>query len=98
MDAKEAARSRIDGMRDELLGISHEIHANPELAFEEKKSSALLAETLSNAGFAVEKPACGMDTAFVAKKGSDPGTRFTPAPITMWLALTNQSIAASPFR
>jgi len=59
-------------MRDELLGISHEIHANPELAFQEKKSSALLAETLSSAGFTVEKPACGMETAFVAKKGSGP--------------------------
>ena len=34
MDAKIAARERIDTAREALVALSHRIHAKPELAFE----------------------------------------------------------------
>ena len=49
-----------------------EIHANPELGFEEEKASAWLAEYLSDAGFQVESGICGLPTAFSARVGSGP--------------------------
>ena len=33
MDAKEAARERINAARDGLIELSHRIQANPELRF-----------------------------------------------------------------
>jgi metal-dependent amidase/aminoacylase/carboxypeptidase family protein len=41
MDAKSAARERFDGAREELIGLSHRIHAHPEMGFEEEKASAV---------------------------------------------------------
>lgn len=72
MTVKDNARNRIDAARDELIELSHKIHANPELAFTEHKSSSWLAEALSGGGFEVEKPSCGMETAFVARSGNGP--------------------------
>jgi amidohydrolase len=72
MDAKAAARKRIDAARTELVALSRRIHANPELAFEEERASAWLAERLADAGFGLERDACGLPTAFVARKGSGP--------------------------
>lgn len=72
MTIKEAARTSIESARDRLIELSHKIHAHPETAFTEHKSSGWLAEALSGAGFDVEKPSCGMDTAFVARAGNGP--------------------------
>ena len=72
MDEKQAARERLDGYRERLIELSHRIHANPELAFQEVQASAWLAETLSEAGFAVERGVCELPTAFVARAGSGP--------------------------
>jgi amidohydrolase len=72
MDAKAAARERFDAVRDDMIALSHRIHANPELGFEEEKSSTWLAETLTNAGFSVEKGICDLPTAFLARAGSGP--------------------------
>ncbi len=71
-DAKEAARAAIDAARDELTALSHRIHANPELGYEEEQASGWLEETLDAAGFAVEPGICGLPTAFRATKGSGP--------------------------
>jgi amidohydrolase len=72
MDIKTAAKERFDRSRDELIGLSHRIHANPELGFEEEKAAAWLAETLSAAGFDVEAGVCDLPTAFIARAGSGP--------------------------
>jgi amidohydrolase len=72
VDTKAAARERVDANRDTLIALSHRIHANPELGFEEEKASAWLAETLADAGFAVELGVCDLPTAFIARAGSGP--------------------------
>jgi amidohydrolase len=60
----------VDRMREELIGISREIHAHPELAFEEHRASALLVDTLRKAGLAVEGGAFGLETAFSSDFGA----------------------------
>jgi amidohydrolase len=72
MDAKSAARERFESAHDALVELSHRIHANPELGFEEEKSSSWLCESLADAGFAVEKGLCELPTAFRASAGSGP--------------------------
>ncbi len=71
-DLKEATRERLDGVRDKLVALSHRIHDNPELKFEEVQASGWLAELLSVEGLSVEKPYCEMPTAFRATAGSGP--------------------------
>ncbi|MCG8589253.1 MAG: M20 family metallopeptidase [Proteobacteria bacterium] len=61
----------VDGLSQDLVRISHEIHAHPELAFEEHRASALLVETLDKAGLAVERGAYGLETAFVSQFGPE---------------------------
>jgi amidohydrolase len=70
---KEAVCKSIDNRRDELLNVSHQIHANPELAFEEHESSALLVRTLRNAGLEVQTRSGGLETAFDASIGAASG-------------------------
>ena len=72
MDAKTAAQRRFDGLRDPLIGLSHRIHAHPELAFEEELSSEWLCEELDKAGFSVKRGVCELPTAFRATLGSGP--------------------------
>ncbi len=45
------------------------IHANPEIAFQEKQAAALLAGELEKNGFTVERGVAGLETAFVATHG-----------------------------
>lgn len=72
MDAKVEAQKRCDELRNDLIALSHRIHAHPELGFEEEKASAWLSESLADAGFAVEKGACDLPTAFIARAGNGP--------------------------
>ncbi|MCH8994314.1 MAG: M20 family metallopeptidase [Chloroflexi bacterium] len=72
MDAKTAAQERLDEVREQLIELSHRIHANPELAFQEEQASAWLTEALSEAGLTVERGICELPTAFVARAGSGP--------------------------
>jgi amidohydrolase len=54
-----------------VLELSHRINANPELAFEERETSASLIEALQDGGkFTVEEGVADMPTAFVASAGS----------------------------
>ncbi len=64
---KARALSAIDAHRAEFLQISATIHGQPELAFQEFKSSALLCDTLEQHGFAVERGIAGLPTAFRAE-------------------------------
>src|SRR5947209_19518653 len=72
MNAKDGAREQIDAHKDDLLNLSHLIHANPELGFEEEKASAWLCEFLAAKGFAVERGVGDLPTAFIARRGTGP--------------------------
>jgi amidohydrolase len=71
-DVKEAARERVEQARDELVALSHRIHANPELAFEEEQACAWLCELLEGGGLEVERGVGDLPTAFAARAGSGP--------------------------
>ena len=72
MDARTAARERLEAEHAGLVGLSHRIHANPELMFEEEKASAWLSEALDAGGFTVERGVCELPTAFIARTGNGP--------------------------
>jgi amidohydrolase len=72
VDAKTAARERIEQSKELLLDLSHRIHAHPELAMEEERACAWLCESLAGAGFAVEAGTGGLPTAFTARFGPGP--------------------------
>jgi amidohydrolase len=72
MDPKLAAQERFESAREELIELSHRIHAHPELGFEEEKSSLWLCEALTDAGFEVQQGICELPTAFRARAGSGP--------------------------
>ena len=60
---KQQVIAEIDARRDELIHIADTIHANPEIAFEEFESAALLSGILEENGFAVERGASGLGLA-----------------------------------
>ncbi|WP_414929978.1 amidohydrolase [Tsukamurella pseudospumae] len=68
----EALTGTVDRVHSDLISISHEVHARPELAFEEHFASALLADALAGQGFAVERGIADLDTAFVGRSGTGP--------------------------
>src|SRR3954453_5688682 len=59
-------RTAVQELTPQLLASSHDIHANPELAFREHRASARLADELEQGGFTVERGAGGLPTAFRA--------------------------------
>ncbi|HSZ40008.1 MAG TPA: M20 family metallopeptidase [Trebonia sp.] len=69
-DLKRRAAERVDARLSALIAISRRLHANPETAWQEHFSSALLADELAARGFAVENGISGLPTAFVAEYGS----------------------------
>lgn len=63
-----------DRVQGEVLGVSRKIHARPELRFEERFASSVLADSLADHGFQVERGVGGMPTAFKATvRRGDPG-------------------------
>jgi amidohydrolase len=64
---KQRANAVIEELRDEWIRISSTLHANPEIAFQEFKSAALLCDTLEARGFAVQRGYGGLETAFRAE-------------------------------
>lgn len=62
-DLKTRAAEAVEAARDEILDLSHRIHANPEPAFEEHQASAWVAEVIARHGYAVERPAGSLATA-----------------------------------
>jgi amidohydrolase len=72
MDAKTASRLRLEAARENLIELSHRIHANPELGWQEEQASAWVADALAGAGFTVNRGICDLPTALVARFGSGP--------------------------
>lgn len=70
--AKASAAAAVTGATDALVGLSHRIHAHPELSFEEYESSTWCAEMLDGSGFDVTGSVCDLPTAFSASIGSGP--------------------------
>ena len=71
----DAVSAAVDELSDELTRISKDIHAHPELNYEEYYSSALLADAMERHGFTVERGTGGVETAFAAtlEGGAGPG-------------------------
>jgi amidohydrolase len=69
-DAKARLAAEVDRRRDLLLDVSHEIHAHPELGYEERFAHDLLTRVLEQEGLAVTRSARGIDTAFEATAGT----------------------------
>jgi amidohydrolase len=67
---KERAAAVVDANSERLVAISHEIHAHPELGFEEELASHWCADELSGAGYDVSFGVGGLDTAFSASVGT----------------------------
>ncbi len=60
----------VEAHRTELVALSHDLHAHPELAFAEHRSSAAVADRLGDNGFRIQRNLVGLDTAFRASAGS----------------------------
>jgi len=69
---KAIARERIEAARGVLVELSHRIHAEPELGYQEVRASGWVADALEQGGFAVERGAHDLPTALVARAGSGP--------------------------
>ena len=72
MDSKAAARAAFERVEEEMVALSHRIHAHPETKWEEERACAWLGEALDGYGFAVESALCDLPTAFQATAGSGP--------------------------
>jgi len=62
----------VDNLADRLIAVSRDIHAHPELNYEEHYAHDLLTRVLADYGLDVTPHAYGVDTAFEAVVG-DPG-------------------------
>ena len=60
----------IEDHKEYAFSVSDDIAAHPELSGEEFRTSEIFCGWLRDEGFVVEMPYCGMETAFIAKKGS----------------------------
>lgn len=69
-DAKRRAADAVHAWEDRLLAVSHQLHADPEIAFEEHRAAELLATALQDAGFTTTVGAFGLPTAIEATYGS----------------------------
>ncbi|MDT5092390.1 MAG: hypothetical protein QOH60_1753 [Mycobacterium sp.] len=56
--------------RNDLIALSHDIHAEPELAFAEYRSCAKTQQLVAERGFAITAAPGGLQTAFRAEYGS----------------------------
>ncbi|MCW5883153.1 MAG: amidohydrolase, partial [Anaerolineae bacterium] len=71
----------IDAQRALIFDVSDQIHAHPELQYQEVFAADLLTRTFEAYGFAVERGVCDMPTAFVARMDSG-----KPGPTVAFLA------------
>lgn len=66
---KDIVAAEVARHRDTILGLSHAIHADPELSWREQRAARRVADVLQGAGFAVETGAYGVETAVEAVSG-----------------------------
>ena len=68
---KERLAAEVDKRADILIDASHQIHAHPELCYEEHFAHDLLTGLLEAEKIDVERHAFDLDTAFIARAGTD---------------------------
>jgi len=73
VEMKTRLAAAVGANRDEIIDLSHRIHANPEVAFEEHQAAAWVAEAIARHGFAVEHPAGRLATAVRGTLGGGKG-------------------------
>ena len=83
----ETATKAIDAAREELFGIALDIHAHPELNYQEFHAAKLLSDTLEAHDFAVERGIGGVETAFRATLEGGAGDGPTVAVLAEYDAL-----------
>lgn len=71
-DPKQSVRELLEEAHPALVGLSHWIHANPEVGFEEHHASDWVNEWLQTAGFEVERGVADMPTALIGRFGPGP--------------------------
>ena len=64
---KQRVCGEVDAARTELVALSRRIHENPELGLKEHQAAEWVGALLRDAGFSVERPIAGMETAFRAE-------------------------------
>lgn len=67
---KRRAAAEVDDRRAQLIRLSHDIHADPELSWQEHRAAARVAAELRDAGFDVEVGAYAIPTAIEATIGT----------------------------
>jgi len=67
---KQRLAAEVDRRSEVLVDVSHQIHAHPELCYEEHFAHDLLASVLEGEGLTVTREARGIGTAFEARVGS----------------------------
>lgn len=67
---KDRVEAEVKALHPRLVEISHALHDNPEILFQEHDAAKLLTASLEDAGFNVQRGVAGLDTAFVATYGS----------------------------
>lgn len=67
---RDRATSAVMKSRDQIVALSRDIHAHPELAFDERYAAERVASELESAGFAVTREAYGVDTSVEGVFGS----------------------------
>ena len=83
----ETAAQAIEGARPELVELALDIHAHPELNYQEQHAAQLLSETLEKHGFKVERGVGGVETAFTATLSGGAGDGPTVAVLAEYDAL-----------
>ncbi|MFZ1122997.1 MAG: amidohydrolase [Candidatus Binataceae bacterium] len=84
----EICRS-IDRFKDQAIGLGRQIHAHPELKFEERFAAGLLTGALGEMGVVVERGVAGLETAFRAEAGKSDRSGATVAILAEYDALPN---------
>jgi amidohydrolase len=75
-DAKLRVAEAVERHREQIIELSHRIHAHPEPAFEEQQASQWVAEAVAVHGYDVERPAGRLATAIRARlRGGRGGER-----------------------
>lgn len=63
----------IDDNHAGMVAMSRDIHAHPEIMFEERYAAATLTSALAEQGFEVQRGSGGLETAFFAQSGANAG-------------------------
>lgn len=72
-DLRRNVLAAVEDLKGELIGLSHAIHAEPELSLKEFKAAARLSNAAESHGLTVTREAFGLPTAFAAEFGKGDG-------------------------